>query len=230
VYKPDFEIEYKDGRQVIEEVKGLLTELDNIKRLAAESFCAEKQYEYRLGVGLDQFEWSVPVIVEEYTNSYGTFGRPAMATAMMNMAKEISKRSTCLRNKVGAVICDVEHTQIYSLGHNGDEPGGANQCDSLTPGACGCLHAESTALMKAKRDLEGCVLYVTVAPCIMCSKSVVMTKIKKVVYLRKYRNEAGLNLLAKHGIEIVHYDTLVESNPRTQYGFVATRLCSDKPG
>lgn len=230
IYKPDFDISYKDGRRVIEEVKGLLTELDDLKRKAAEIVCEREGCEYRLVVGLDQFDWSVPIIVEEYTNSRGIFGRPAIATAMMVMAKEISKRSTCLRNKVGAIVCDPEHTQVYSIGHNGDEPGGANECDSLLPGACGCLHAESTALMKANRDLTGCVLYATVAPCLMCSKSIVMAKIKKVVYLRKYRNSAGVELLKKHGVEVVHYDDLVQRHPRIQLGFVAPCSCCDRPG
>lgn len=227
IYKPDFDITYKDGRRVIEEVKGLLTELDQLKRNAVEIMCQKEGCKYRLAVGMEQFNWNVPIIVEEYHNSYGTFGRPAMATIMMSMAKEISKRSTCLRNKVGAVVCDPDHTQIYSLGHNGDEPGGANECDSLMPGACGCLHAESTALMKANRDLTNCILYVTVAPCLMCSKSIVMAKIKKIVYLRKYRNQNGLELLKKHNVEVIHYEDLVEKYPRTQLGIIEACSCCE---
>ncbi len=226
-YKPDFDILYHDGRRVIEDVRRFLTETDELRKKAVEALCFQEGCEYRLNINVENFDWNVPTINEEYVNSYGVFGRPSMTTVIMMMAKEISKRSTCLRNKVGAVVCNQEHTQIYSVGHNGDEPGGANECDSLKTGACGCLHAESTALMKANRDLTGCVLYATVAPCIMCSKSIIMAKIKKVVYLRKYRNENGLNLLRKHNIEVYHYNDIVNNSSRIQYGFVSNCECCD---
>jgi deoxycytidylate deaminase len=67
----------------------------------------------------------------------------------MRMAEELAKRSTCARLQVGTVIATPDLTQVLGIGYNGNARGLANRCDSSIPGACGCLHSEQNALIKA---------------------------------------------------------------------------------
>ena len=69
------------------------------------------------------------------------------------------------------------------------------------------LHAEANAITKLARssnNSEGSTLYVTAAPCIECSKLIIQSGIKRVVYAEKYRLEDGINLLKKADIEVVY--------------------------
>ena len=69
------------------------------------------------------------------------------------------------------------------------------------------LHAESNALAFAGRygiSTDGCDLYITLSPCIECSKLIIQHGIRRVVYLEEYRCNKGLDFLKKHGIEILH--------------------------
>lgn len=60
------------------------------------------------------------------------------------------------------------------------------------------LHAESNALLKAAKtgvSTEGSTLYITLSPCINCSKLIIQSGIKRVVYLHEYRDISGLTFL-----------------------------------
>lgn len=91
----------------------------------------------------------------------------------MEMARVASKRSTCFRLNVGALV--VLANNPVAIGWNGQAPGEAhcagNDCPGVVPGACGTIHAEVNALKKAKALLPGMDsvdLYVTHSPCIDC--------------------------------------------------------------
>jgi len=47
-------------------------------------------------------------------------------------------------------------------------------------------------------------LYVTTSPCVECSKLIIQSGIKKVVFSELYNKEDGLRLLEKAKIEWVH--------------------------
>ena len=69
------------------------------------------------------------------------------------------------------------------------------------------LHAEANAITKLARssnNSDGSTLYVTAAPCIECSKLIIQSGIKRVVYGEKYRLEEGLDLLRKANIEVIY--------------------------
>lgn len=57
--------------------------------------------------------------------------RPGLDEYFMEIASVVAKRSTCLRNRVGAVI--VRDKRILSTGYNG-APTGLEHCD-----VAGCL-------------------------------------------------------------------------------------------
>jgi dCMP deaminase len=68
------------------------------------------------------------------------------------------------------------------------------------------LHAEQNAILFADRDqLKDSTLYCTVSPCISCSKIILVSGIKRVVYHTLYDREIqGLELLKSGGIIIDH--------------------------
>jgi dCMP deaminase len=68
------------------------------------------------------------------------------------------------------------------------------------------LHAEANAITKIARsgnNSEGSTLYVTDAPCIECSKLIIQSGIKRVIYARDYRLTDGIDLLHRAGIDVV---------------------------
>ena len=69
------------------------------------------------------------------------------------------------------------------------------------------LHAEANAITKLARssnNSEGSTLYVTASPCIECSKLIIQSGIKRVVYAEKYRLTDGVDLLKRAGV-VVEY-------------------------
>ena len=102
----------------------------------------------------------------------------------------------------------VKDHMIISDGYNGTPSGFENVCedaDGVTKPYV--LHAEANAITKLARssnNSDGSTLYVTAAPCIECSKLIIQSGIKRVVYGEKYRLEEGLDLLRKANIEVIY--------------------------
>lgn len=67
------------------------------------------------------------------------------------------------------------------------------------------LHAESNAiakLAKSHNSSEGATLYVTDEPCLECSKIIIQSGIRRVIYSRPYRLHEGVELLKRAKIEV----------------------------
>jgi dCMP deaminase len=131
--------------------------------------------------------------------------RPPLFEVYMRMAEELAKRSTCRRLQVGTVITDAALENVVAIGYNGNARGFPNDCDSPTPGACGCIHSEMNALVKGPGQLPGKVVFVTDSPCVMCAKLMVQANVAHVFYREPYRNPAGLEVLEQGGVATVHY-------------------------
>lgn len=124
----------------------------------------------------------------------------------LRMAAIWAENSYCRRRQVGAIL--VKENMIISDGFNGTPSGFENVCEN-TDGVTlpYVLHAEANAITKVARSnnsSDGATLYVTTSPCMECSKLIIQSGIKRVVYSEHYRITDGLDLLAKAGIEIVH--------------------------
>ena len=122
----------------------------------------------------------------------------------LEMAKIWSNNSYCKRRKVGALI--VRDRMIISDGYNGTPAGFENNCEDETYTTKSyVLHAEANAITKVAKSnnsSEGATLYVTTSPCIECSKLIIQSGIKRVVYSDEYHNTEGLDLLRRANIEI----------------------------
>ena len=119
------------------------------------------------------------------------------------MARTWSENSYCVRRKVGALL--VKNQMIISDGYNGTPSGFENICeDENNVSKPYVLHAEANALTKVARSnnsSDGATLYVTASPCHECSKLIIQSGIKRVVYGEEYRIMDGVELLKRAGIK-----------------------------
>ena len=126
----------------------------------------------------------------------------------LRMARIWAENSYCERRKVGAIV--VKEKMIISDGYNGTPEGFENVCeDSNHITKPYVLHAEANAITKLARssnNSEGATLYVTASPCIECSKLIIQSGIKRVVYGEKYRLEDGINLLKRAGVDVEYLE------------------------
>lgn len=126
----------------------------------------------------------------------------------LRMARIWAENSYCERRKVGAIV--VKDKMIISDGYNGTPEGFENVCeDSNQITKPYVLHAEANAITKLARssnNSEGATLYVTASPCIECSKLIIQSGIKRVVYGEKYRLEDGINLLKRAGVDVEYLE------------------------
>ena len=136
----------------------------------------------------------------------------------INVAKEISKRSTCCRKQVGSILVS-EKKKIISCGWNG-VPSGKTHChDTFSENEIAKpdfykthgewskfneLHSELNCIIHCDRDkLKTSTLYTTLSPCSECAKIIIASEIKRVVYMELYdRDQKGIELLKFNEIQI----------------------------
>lgn len=123
----------------------------------------------------------------------------------LRMARIWAENSYCTRRKVGALI--VKDKMIISDGYNGTPSGFENVCE-LGDGTTKpyVLHAEANAITKIAKsgnNSDGATLYVTASPCLECSKLIIQSGIRRVVYSENYRLTDGVDLLRRAGVEVV---------------------------
>lgn len=124
----------------------------------------------------------------------------------MDIAEIVAKRSTCLRNNVGAIIVDDNTNNIVSIGYNG-VPAGCEHCTTKTCIGKGCdkaIHAERNAISRGQLSVDHTYsIYTTVSPCPGCSKLIAnMPEIKKIYYRYEYRDKSGIMFLNMMGREV----------------------------
>jgi dCMP deaminase len=126
----------------------------------------------------------------------------------LEMADIWARNSYCIRRQVGALI--VKEKMIISDGYNGTPSGFENVCeDENNVTKPYVLHAEANAITKVAKShnsSDNSTLYVTTSPCMECSKLIIQSGIKRVVYSNKYPKTDGLDLLKRAGIELVYID------------------------
>jgi dCMP deaminase len=116
-----------------------------------------------------------------------------------------SENSKCERMKVGSII--VKDKSIISDGYNGTPSGFPDICESdCNVTLPSVLHAEANAITKLARSTQssdGSTMYVTLSPCYECSKLIIQSGIRKVVFSEIYRKPESLAFLAEAGIELL---------------------------
>jgi len=138
-------------------------------------------------------------------------------TLFMDIAKRSAEMSYCERAKVGAVI--VKDDRVIVNSWNGTITGADNCCEEEKDGKIvskqTVVHAEANAILFASRNgikTDGCSLYVTLSPCIECSKMLIQAGIKEVIYDIEYRISAGIDFLKENGIKVHKYNEKNKGN------------------
>lgn len=123
----------------------------------------------------------------------------------LKMAEVWATNSYCKRMQVGSLI--VKNKSIISDGYNGSPTGFPNKCEDENNVTLDyVLHAEANAitkLAKSTQSSDGSTLYVTVSPCYECSKLIIQSGIKRLVFKEVYRKPESLQFLFDAGIEII---------------------------
>jgi dCMP deaminase len=152
--------------------------------------------------------------------------RPTREQWAMEIAKVTAQRSTCCRRSVGCVLVNARG-HLLSTGYNGvaagmqhcDEPlvgTGATFYPNACPGAhspsgtnldgCHALHAEQNALLQCRDIYQIDTAYVTTAPCMTCTKLLLNTSCKEIMYIDDYpQAEASKTLWESAGRVWRHY-------------------------
>jgi dCMP deaminase len=141
--------------------------------------------------------------------------RPDWDSYFMEIASIVSKRSTCTRRNVGALI--VKNKRILATGYNG-APTGLKHCMDLgcireqmniAPGErhelCRGLHAEQNAIIQAAYHgvtINSAQLYCTHLPCSICIKMLINAGIEKIYYLEGYPDDLASKLMDESSIII----------------------------
>ncbi len=141
--------------------------------------------------------------------------RPGWNPYFMEIARIVSKRSTCLRRAVGAVI--VREKRILSTGYNGP-PMGLAHCEDIgcvreqqkvgsgeRHELCRGLHAEQNAIIQAAYHgvgIKGADIYSTHLPCSICVKMIINAGLKKIFFLEGYPDDLASRLIEESGIII----------------------------
>jgi len=147
-----------------------------------------------------------------------TNNRPSYDEYFMEMAYVVSKRSTCLRRKVGAILVKDKH--ILSTGYNG-APKGLDHCMdvgcirqqmSVKSGErhelCRGLHAEQNAIIQAAVfgvSITGSTLYCTNTPCVVCVKMLINAGVKEIIYSGEYPDDLAKKMLGESSIKIKRF-------------------------
>lgn len=141
--------------------------------------------------------------------------RPNWDDYFMKIAQDVSKRSTCRRRQVGAVL--VKDKRILTTGYNG-VPKGLLHCinDGCLREAlnipsgekhelCKAVHAEQNAIIQAAYhgvSIDGSTLYCTHAPCSLCAKMLINAGVKRVVFGESYPDKYAMEFFDWAGVEV----------------------------
>ncbi len=197
--------EYNSGSLTLE-----LSELNDPELLSLSNWTAVKEDKMEFAPGAYsggcRFSWDDS---EKLSHKDLTLHKSEKSLKMdliyLKMARAWSENSHCKRMKVGCLM--VKNKSIISDGYNGSPSGFPNECEGDDMNTLPyVLHAEANAITKLARGTQssdGSTLYVTLSPCFECSKLIIQSGIKRVVFSEVYRKPDSLPFLLEAGVELV---------------------------
>ena len=141
--------------------------------------------------------------------------RPSWDEYFLQVADLVSKRATCLRRRVGAVL--VKDKKILATGYNG-APSGLVHCFDIgcirekmkIPSGerhelCRGLHAEQNVILQAAlygTSTKGSTMYLTNQPCVICAKMLINAGISEIVIAGSYPDKLARKFLKEAKIKV----------------------------
>jgi len=138
--------------------------------------------------------------------------RASLTTTMISIARCLSRRATCAKLSVGCVLTDA-HGRILGSGYNGvprgmphciDQPC-AGACQPKGSDTCEAVHAEQNALLICRNPEQVHTCYVTHAPCLRCTKMLLNTGCKVIIFAVPQLEPAAKDLWERGGRIWEHY-------------------------
>ncbi|MBI1978288.1 MAG: AAA family ATPase [Candidatus Omnitrophica bacterium] len=142
--------------------------------------------------------------------------RPNWDEYFLGIAKVVALRSNCVKRKVAAVI--VKDKRIISTGYNGTprgvkncSEGGCPRCNQMASSGtkldeCLCSHGEENAITQSAYhgvNIKDATLYTTYSPCLLCTKMIINSGIREVVFNVDYPlASVAKKLLEESGITV----------------------------
>ncbi len=141
--------------------------------------------------------------------------RPSWDEYFMKIAELVATRSTCLRHNIGAVL--VRDKRILATGYNGAPPGMTHCLEigclrdklKIPSGTkaeiCRGVHAEQNVIVQCAvygLSSKESTLYTTHQPCTVCTKILIASGIKRIVYREPYPDKFAQSLLKETGIKV----------------------------
>lgn len=126
----------------------------------------------------------------------------------LQMAELLARRTTCLRRGVGCVLVD-EDGYVLATGYNGVASGmphcntvsiigkHLHACSAATAKSgtnldgCEAIHAEQNAIMRVADIRRVHTCYVTVSPCMTCTKLLLGTGCERIKFRGEYPHAAA---------------------------------------
>lgn len=145
--------------------------------------------------------------------------RPSFHETFIELCHLVSKRTTCPRRAVGAVI--VKDNHVLTTGYNGAPKGFPHPLETgcireelgIPSGeysdVCPCLHAEQNAILQAALfgvSVRDGTLYSTTQPCTQCARMVINAGLKRIVFEQGYPDPLALGLLTTGNVELFTWD------------------------
>lgn len=160
--------------------------------------------------------------------------RPSWQEYFLDIASSVSKRSTCLRRRYGAII--VKDKRIISSGYNGAARGESNCCDDKfcirekmnvkheeRYDLCRAVHSEQNAIINADpKEMIGADIYiygsdingnvVDSAPCYLCKRMIANARLRRVIYVTP---KHIVSYLVRPDIDRIYYKVQVHMSTDT---------------
>jgi len=144
--------------------------------------------------------------------------RPDWTDYFMDITRLVSRRSTCIRRQVGAIV--VKDKRILATGYNG-VPTGLPHCEDVgcireqnkIPSGqrhelCRGLHAEQNTIIQAAFhgiSISGATLFCTTLPCSICLKMLINAGIREIIYEQGYPDDLAQSLLEQSDLELTKH-------------------------
>jgi len=137
-------------------------------------------------------------------SKYDTEPRLSWELYFKEICQIAAKRSSCNRLRVGCIL--VKENRIISQGYNGFLPGFPHESIIKDGHEVATIHAEQNTIIDCARRGVSCYnseAYITHYPCLICTKLLLASGIKKIYYINDYNNDQIVDeFLEKGGIEI----------------------------
>ena len=145
---------------------------------------------------------------EKLNEEINKVARPTWTETYFNVAKVIAKRSEDPRTKVGAVL--VKNGVIVGTGYNGAPRNFKGKFNWNSEEKYDyVIHAELNAISNAQSvgvSVVGADIYLTLSPCHDCIKLLIQNQIKRVFYLKEYKDiELTQKIADNSDIELIKW-------------------------